>query len=390
VTSQPLRSTSVLHIGKYYWPHMGGIESHLRDLVRMQSGRLEVKVLVANDSAHFEERQIDGARVARVVTLGKVASMPITPTLPWNIARRKADVIHVHLPNPWAALAVLLSGHKGKIVVTHHGDTLGRERLRRLTDPIVSMFMRRASAIIVSSERYLKSSVELEGFLEKSHVVPLGLDASSFQVGDNAAVARIRAEYGDRIILSVGRLVPYKGMEHLIESMGNVDACLVHIGSGPLEPELREQAKRLGISEKIHLLGRVDDLSPYLHAAMMFVLPSITRAESFGIVQLEAMAAGLPIINTDIESGVPEVSLHGLTGLTVSPGDSESLASAINLLLHDEEMRWRFGEAGKLRVRREFSIERMAEQTLWIYAGILASEKAVEIRPGLRLPEHRV
>lgn len=368
---------------------MGGIESHLRDLVRMQSSRLDVQVLVANDSPHFDQQHVDGAVVARVVTFGKIASMPITPTLPWNIGRRKADIIHVHLPNPWAALAVLSSGHKGRIVVTHHGDTLGKDTLKNLTDPVVSMFMRRASAVIVSSERYMKSSEELKHLLDKCHVVPLGLDPKPFQAADIRAVARIRAEYGSRIILSVGRLVPYKGMEHLIASMKDVDACLVHIGLGPLQPALREQAKALGIFEKIHLLGRVDDLAPYLHAATMFVLPSITRAESFGIVQLEAMAAGLPIINTDIESGVPEVSLHGLTGLTVPPGDSESLASAINLLLHDHEMRHRFGEAGKVRVRRDFSIERMAEETLRIYDSILASEP-VEAGQPLRLPEHRI
>jgi glycosyltransferase involved in cell wall biosynthesis len=380
VTSQQHPSTSVLHIGKYYWPHMGGIESHLRDLVRMQAARLEVQVIVANDSVHFEEEQTDGAVVTRVPNLGTIASMPITPTLPWNIFRRKADIIHVHLPNPWAALSVLLSGHKGKIVVTHHGDTVGRERLRKLTDPILSVFMRRASAIIVSSDRYLKSSEELEDFLPKSHVVALGLDASAFQSADSGAVAAIRAKYGDRIVLSVGRLVHYKGMEYLIESMRSVDGCLVHIGSGPLAAQLLEQAQKAGISNKIHLLGRVDDLAPYLQAATLFVLSSISRAESFGIVQLEAMAAGLPIINTDIESGVPQVSLHALTGLTVPPEDAEALAASINLLLHDKEMCRRFGESGKYRVRHEFSIEKMAEETLAIYESILDPQKQLNVQ----------
>ncbi|HEY0796722.1 MAG TPA: glycosyltransferase [Acidisarcina sp.] len=372
VTSQP-RPSSVLHIGKYYWPQVGGIESHLRDLVRMQSGRLEVKALVANNSVRSQEQQTDGASVTRVANFGTIASMPITPTLPWDVARRKADIVHVHLPNPWAALAVLLSRHKGKIVVTHHGDTIGRESLRKISDPIVAAFMRRASAIIVSSDRYMNSSEELAPFRAKCHIVPLGLDATPFETADPDAVSRIRARYGDKIILSVGRLVPYKGVTYLIGSMKSVDACLLHIGSGPLATELLQQAKNAGISKKIHLLGKVDDLAPYLHAATMFVLPSITRAESFGIVQLEAMAAGLPIINTDIDSGVPEVSLHGLTGRTVLPEDSERLASAINLLLHDKEMRQRFGEAARLRVRREFSIERMAEQTLAVYEKVLSS-----------------
>lgn len=390
MTIEPTQSRALLHIGKFYWPHMGGIESHVRDLVRRQSLEYKVDVVVANDTKHYEESHLDGARITRIPTFGSIASMSITPTLAWNIARRKADIVHVHLPNPWAALAILLSGHTGKVVITHHGDTLGRESLRKVADPIVALLMRRAAAIIVSSEGYLKSSMELAEFRDKCKVVPLGLDYASFQDADQAHVAEIRAKYGEKIILSVGRLVPYKGVRYLIESMKDVDGCLLHIGKGPAEAQLLQQARDQGVSDKVHLLGRVDNIAPYLHAACMFVLPSVSRAESFGIVQLEAMAAALPIINTDIESGVPEVSLHGLTGLTVPPADAVSLAGAINLLLDDKEMRRRFGEAGRARVRREFSIDNMAEQTREIYEGVLEGRKGKPATESLRLPKERV
>lgn len=355
----------------------------------MQSSKLKVSVLVANDAARFAEEHLDGARISRIPTLGALSSMPITPTLPWNIARRKADIVHIHLPNPWAALALLMSGHRGKIVITHHGDTLGRKNLRKISDPFVVALMKRAAAIIVSSGRYLETSEELAGFRDRCRVIPLGLDRSAFESADPVAMDEIRQKYGDRLILSVGRMVPYKGIRYLIESMRGVDAHLLHIGTGPLEPELARQVLESGMFSKVHLLGRVDNLGPYLHTAKMLVLPSISRAESFGIVQLEAMAAGLPIVNTNIESGVPEVSLHGVTGLTVPPANTIALAAAISLLLDDPALSAKLGEAGQARVRREFSIERMAGDTMQVYSNVLNQENAVRTRHRLRLPEHQ-
>ena len=234
--------------------------------------------------------------------------------------------------------------------------------------------MQRAAAIIVTSARYRDSSAELAPFRDKCHVIPLGIDPSAFEQADPAAIARIHQQYGDRLILSVGRLVPYKGIRYLIEAMASVDGCLLHIGTGPPQTELAEQVRAADLSSKVQMLGRVDDLAPYLHAAAMLALPSITRAESFGIAQLEAMAAGLPVINTSIESGVPEVSLHGVTGLTVPPADASSLAEAINLLLGDPEMRRHMGDAGKLRARAEFSIDRMAADTVALYESILTPD----------------
>jgi glycosyltransferase involved in cell wall biosynthesis len=347
------------------------METYLHDLVQLQKRQFSVNVLVANDKLQLKRELSDQAVITRVVTFGSIASMPICPFLPWHIANVDADIVHLHMPNPGAALAFLMSGHKGKVVITHHGDTLGRTRLRKLSDPFVRRLMDRAEAIIVSSSRYRDSSRELSAFHRKCRVIPLGIDPKTFENPDPSVVRQIKSRYGNRIVLSVGRLVPYKGMRYLIETMRSVDANLIHIGTGPLNSELTRLANEIGVSSKIQFLGQVEDLSPYLRAANMLVLPSISRAESFGIVQLEAMAAGIPVINTDIDSGVPEVSLHNVTGLTVPPKDHEALGYAINLLLDNPGMQQKFGRAGRLRVCQEFSIERMVDQTVSLYQQIL-------------------
>jgi rhamnosyl/mannosyltransferase len=167
--------------------------------------------------------------------------------------------------------------------------------------------------------------------------------------------------------------VYYKGFEHLISAMAHVDASLFIIGTGPLKANLTSLASNLRVSEKVTFLEHVENVHPYHHAADLFVLPSVARSEAFGIVQLEAMAAGKPVINTKLESGVPFVSQHGLTGLTVPPRDSWALAEAMNCLLNNEDLRRQYGASARRRAMGEFSLEMMIGRTMTVYRTILAS-----------------
>ena len=365
------RPVSILHIGKYYPPHVGGIETHLRYLVSHQSALLPVEVVVANDRPVTETEIVDGAELTRVASFGTLASQPICPSLPWNLAGHGEAMVHLHLPNPWAAQAYLMSGHKGKLIVTHHADTLGRRRMKKFVDPFVRQVMKRAAAIIVTSKRYLDSSEELLDFYEKCHVIPLGIDVEEFGTAPLHEVRSINAKYGSKLIVAVGRLVPYKGFDVLLQAMREIDATLLLIGSGPLHKQLEIAIDRLGISGKVHLLGHVENTAAYYKAAQMLVLSSVSRAESFGLVQVEAMAAGIPVVNTEIESGVPEVSLHSVTGITVPPKDSEALARAVSTLLDDGDTRTKYGQAASVRARAEFSVQQMAKSTFGVYESVL-------------------
>ena len=363
----------ILHIGKFYRPHTGGMETYLANLVSHQSSHVPVKVVVANDHPVTQTEMLDGARITRVASFGVIASQPICPSLPWNLIGHADALVHLHLPNPWAAQAYLLSGHHSKLVVTHHADTLGRPYLRKLVDPFVRRVMQRADAVIVSSRRYLEGSEELVPFRNKCYVVPMGIDLRAFQNEKFSATSEIYKKYGQRLLLTVGRLVPYKGFEFLIRAMRQVDATLLIIGTGPLQSELETLIVGLGLKDKVHLLGHVEDALPYYQVSRMFLFPSISRAESFGLVQVEAMAAGLPVINTEIDSGAPEVSLHGVTGITVPPRDSNALAGAIKILLANEETRLKYARAAIVRACQEFSIQRMADRTMDLYKFILGA-----------------
>jgi rhamnosyl/mannosyltransferase len=218
--------------------------------------------------------------------------------------------------------------------------------------------------------------MELELHRDKIEVVPHGIDSSKFEEADQETVSNIRSRYGPRLIVAIGRLVPFKGFEILIRAMQKVSGNLLLIGEGPLRGQLEGVARECGISGRVFFAGEMDnsEVVDYLSAADVLSMPSISRAESFGIVQLEAMAAGIPVVNTSIDSGVPDISLDGVTGITIPPGDSCALARALTTLLANEELRQRMGESGRVRVRSEFSEERMFMRTMRIYDEVLSAK----------------
>jgi glycosyltransferase involved in cell wall biosynthesis len=179
-------------------------------------------------------------------------------------------------------------------------------------------------------------------------------------------------------VLSAGRLVYYKGLEYLIRAMDRVDATLLIVGDGPLRPRLeREAGASPLVRRRVRFLGRVEDLTPFYHASDVFALPSIGRSEGFGIVQLEAMACGKPVVNTRLQSGVPYVSIDGLTGITVAPRRPNELADALNRLLYDPQLRQKYGRAALHRVSTEFTVPSMVARTLKVYRDVIGNGKAI-------------
>jgi glycosyltransferase involved in cell wall biosynthesis len=368
----PAMKPRILHLGKYFPPHMGGMETHLQELIDGTIDRYDIEALVANDSAARQIDYVGGARITRMPTLGTVASMPITPTLPFDLSRSAADLVHVHSPNPAAAFAIAITGYRGPLIVTHHSDILGRRHLYRAVAPFVGTMMQRADAIIATSQRYLESSEELRPYSDKCRVIPLGIGQHAFEAAPSLEeVQGIRNIFGSRLVLAVGRLVEYKGFAYLIRAMEHLDATCAIIGSGPQVSSLSSLVSQLNLRDKVHLVGHVPDLAPYLAAAQMLVMPSVTRAEAFGMVQLEAMAAALPVINTDIPSAVPEVSVHGETGLTVQPGDPVALAGAIQALLENDELRMQMGTAARKRAQTYFGADTINKRVAELYEAVL-------------------
>jgi glycosyltransferase involved in cell wall biosynthesis len=369
------RTLKVLQVGKFYPPHMGGIETHLRTLCSSLRGPVQLSVLVAGDGPGCGTEVIDGIQVERARTWLTLSSAPLCPAMRSRIRQSDADLIHVHLPNPTAVLAYMASGSRRKLVVTYHSDTVRQTLLGTAFEPILDRFLEQSAAIIVTSPNYLETSRVLARHRDRCHVIPYGIPLQQFETCDPAAIDGVRQKFGERLLLGVGRLVYYKGFEYLIEAMSSVKGKLLLVGTGPLLKKLQAHAAARGVSDRVVFLGEIqnEDVTPYYHASDVFVLPSIARSEAFGIVQIEAMAAGKPVINTSLDSGVPFVSQHGLTGLTVPPANPAALANAINQILDDAKMRKEYGVAARRRAEQEFSEETMTARVLSLYQHVVHS-----------------
>ncbi|HEX7313463.1 MAG TPA: glycosyltransferase [Pyrinomonadaceae bacterium] len=365
------RRLRVLQVGKFYPPHRGGMESHLQALCGQLRAQVDVEVLVAGEERRTVEEVLDSVKVTRVGTLFDFAAAPVCPGLARRIRDARADIVHLHWPHPTALLAYLASGHAGRLVVTYHSDVVRQRVLGAAFRPVLRRALGRADAVIAASPNYVESSPVLQEFKTKCRVIPFGIPLDEFDTVDAFEVSRLRERFGPRIVLGVGRLIYYKGFEHLVRAMKEVDGHLVIVGEGPLRGALEQEAESEGVSDRVTILGRVDTVAPFYHAADVFALPSVARSEAFGIVQLEAMACGRPVVNTRLDSGVTYVSVDGVTGLTVPPADPAALAAALNTLLEDESLRARLGRAARLRVEREFDLETMGRRTLRLYEEVM-------------------
>ena len=360
----------ILQIGKYYPPARGGMETHIEQLCQLLKDDVDLEVIVANHEEGAKRERIRGVSVRRLRTPLTIAGAPICPELPRAIREAEADIVHIHAPHPSAFLAYLASGASSQLVTTFHSDIVRQKVLGKLLKPLQEAAFRRANAIIGSSPNLLAGSQVLSNHRDRCVVVPFGIRCSLYESINEQRVSEIRRKYRQPIVLAIGRLVYYKGFEFLIRAMAQLrsDAVLLIIGEGPLHEPLKAEIQALGLSERVHLLGNVADIIPYYHACDLFVLPSVARSEAFGLVQLEAMACGKPVINTSIAgSGVPYVSLHGETGLTVAPADVPALEGAISRLLNDEPLRVQLGRAARQRVQDKFTLREMGEQTLAVY-----------------------
>jgi glycosyltransferase involved in cell wall biosynthesis/ABC-type polysaccharide/polyol phosphate export permease len=379
----PLRRLSVLHIFKVYYPDLfGGTLSVIRDICTGLKDRFSAHVLACSKLGGKRQIEVNGVAVERVRSFGDVLSLPAAPTFPWRLWRRVAshDLLALHAPFPLADLVFALGLGRGRPLVVHwHADIVSHATLRPLVEPLMRRTLRRAEAIIVSDAVLLSSSPLLREFSDKCHVVPFGIDVSKYDCP--APTCRPGAEVGTdrgRLVLACGRLVPYKGFDVLVRAAANRDFEVWIIGEGRERPQLERLIAELGLEDRVRLLGSVPDseLAKFMRIANVFVMPSVTSAETFGLAQLEAMAAGRPIINTALDTAVPLVARHGIEALTVPPGDHEQLADAIDTLIGDAERRRRMGEAAKLRATTRYSTLAFREGIEMIYRQAVAASQA--------------
>ena len=384
------RRPSVLHLYKIYYPDLfGGILSVIRDICAELKDTFTSGVLVCSKSNGEREIAVNGASVERVRSFGDILSLPFAPTYPLRLWRRIAqhDLLVLHAPFPLADLVFALGlGRKRPLVVHWHADIVSHAGFRRFVEPLMRRTLRRAEAIIVSDDVLVNDTPLLREFAHKCRVVPFGIDVSKYdrpapRNPDTRTDTKTDIKTGPgrgRLVLACGRLVPYKGFDVLIRAAVDRSFEVWIVGEGRERPRLEKLIHSLGLGNRVRLLGSVVDseLVKLMYLADVFVMPSVTAAEAFGIAQLEAMAAGRPIVNTALETAVPRVARDGIEAITVPPGDHAKLGEAIDTLIADPERRDRMGRAARQRAVTTFSTTAFRTGIATVYRQAIASAES--------------
>ena len=369
---------TILHVGKFYPPMRGGMERIVETLCHVNGDSIVNAALVFNSTPRTMEETSEGVDVTRAGTIGTAGSVPISPTFPAALKRTRADAIVLHEPNPWALLSFTIARPRQPLAIWFHSEVV-RPRLQYALfyHPVARAAYRQARLIVVSSRALAEHATALAPYRERIRVIPFGIDPEPWNATPAvcARAAEIRARAGDRpLVLFAGRMVPYKGVDVLLRALTQTPAAAILVGQGPALARWKALADALGLHNRVTFAGDVahDELAALYHACDMFVLPSITRAEAFGYVQLEAMACARPVISTQLASGVPWVNRNGHTGITVPPADVAALRAAIATLAADPALRARMGSAGRARVVAEFSPATMRQAVAAFYRELLA------------------
>ena len=368
----------ILQLGRFYPPDVGGIETVIFEIAEgLNANNVVCDVLCSNKINKLDISNVGKYKVIRSPSLTHILSTSISPLLisQLNKVMDDYDIIHLHHPDPMATVALLACRPRQKIVVHWHSDIVRQKFALIFFRPLQEMLLRKADRIIATSQNYLDTSPDLKKFKSKAAVIPIGINAE--MTGNQEKLNSLKAKYANKIIIfSLGRHVYYKGFEYLIDSglYLSKDFVIIIGGDGPLTPGLRQQIKEKGLESKVVMTGRIpfSEIHSYFEVCDIFCLSSIERSEAFGVVLLEAMSVGKPLVATNIPgSGANWVNQHDNTGINVPPQDAQALANAFLKISSDSNLKEKFSMQSKSRYQALFTRQAMVDQLLDMYSGMM-------------------
>jgi rhamnosyl/mannosyltransferase len=359
----------ILHIGKYYAPYTGGMESVVKALCegQIETGH-QVDVLCFNDNNKSTYELYNGVGVHRMGILGVIAGQPIALGMYSKLKSivNDYDLIHVHSPNPLAELLCLTIPKEIPIVSTHHSDIVRQKFLTKYYYPLYEKFLMRVGKIHVPTENHIEYSACLPKFSSKCEIIPFGIRVEHLHKNDIAEeIKSLKTKY-EKYALFVGRLVGYKGIDVLIKAAKTNKYPVLIVGDGPLREKLEKMVFEYNLQDSVHILGKVLDDKEFralYHGCEFLVLPSVTPNENFGMTQLEAMSCGKPVITTNLKSGVPAVGVRGKTTLITEPGNVTQLAGAMTMLMENPELQVTMGKSAYEHFMNKYQWKTMIAST---------------------------
>lgn len=365
----------ILQTPARFYPYTGGVENYVYNLSRelIKLGH-EVNIICANEQNKYNKEEINIIKIKKLNYLGKIANTNITLSLPFRILDDDFDVLHTHLPTPWSAdwSAVVSAAKKKPLVLTYHNDIVGKGIANCIAAiynrTALKIVLKRAGKIIISHRNYLGFSPYLKAYRDKIKIVPVGVDIERFKPGDT------KAEDTIFFLSLLDEFHRYKGLEYLLDAMKLVKKEIPRVklkvgGTGKLLEYYKRKAASMDLGENVEFPGYVpNENTPWCYRnCNLFVLPSISASqEGFGIVLLEALASGRPVVTTEIAGVAEDIKKHK-AGIVVKPMDTKALADAIIRVMQDKKGAERMGTNGRELVETKYSWIEIAKSIERIY-----------------------
>lgn len=375
----------ILQFTKFYPPVWGGIEAVTYELTEgINDAGHKCDVLCANTKLHYQKDSYNkNYHVIRAASFGRLFSTSLSPQLIFifNKIKNDYDIIHVHFPDPLTALALYLCKPKAKIVIHWHSDIIKQKLLFKFFAPLQKWILKRADSIIGTSPKYINDSEQLKDFRNKCIAIPIGISPKNFGGGEEL-YSKLKNQFANKkIVFALGRQVYYKGFEFLIKAIPglNENICVIIGGSGPEYKNYQKLIADLDLGERVFMTGEISnsDLATYFKISDLFCFPSTEPSEAFGVVQLEAMSFGKPVIATNIPcSGVSWVNADDISGYNVTPKDPISLAEKINFVLANQQIYDRLSAGALKRFNDYFRAETMINSVINLYRELLTNPEA--------------
>jgi glycosyltransferase involved in cell wall biosynthesis len=369
----------ILQVNPFYYPYQGGTEKYLYELCKRLARRNSVSVITSKFGNNPEVENIEGTKVYRIKSLVLQKLPPFLPpplSIPLSFRRNmlkicrreKPDVIHLHnrffltfsslvLWKKSLGAPLFLTLHNARPVgINEETDFLGQ----LFDDYIGHRIIRSCDRVLANSRWTLEVTLPKDYPRERAEVIYNGVDTARFRKVKSNIKDRLGCEF---LSLTVCRLLPQKGVKYLISAVRDIedDFKAVIVGRGPCYKELKSLVKKFGLEKRVELVTdplTEERLIEYYSASDFSILPSLW--EPFGIVLIESMACGCPVIATNV-GGIPEIVTSDC-GILVSPRSPKEIAIAANKLIGDKNLRRRLSKNARERVEKYFDFDLIAEK----------------------------
>ena len=366
----------VLHVYKRSWPKsIGGVEKFIHDLC-ISTMELGVQPTVFSLSPNPKDKKVFSADYEIIEAKENLyfasTGLSIEAFKTFKKLSENAEIVHYHFPNPFMDFLHYFSGLKIPCIVTYHSDIVRQKYLYHAYRPLMNCFLESVDHIVATSPNYLSTSKVLQRYANKTSVIPIGLDLDKNSINEAQKPGRFSKILPDKFFLFVGVLRYYKGVEYAIKAVEGTTHNLIIAGNGPLYKSFQKYIQRRGI-HNVTMVGHVTESEKFylINKSLAFVFPSISRAEAFGISQLEAAALGKPLINCELGTGTSYINIHEITGLVVPPKDIFALRKAMNAVANNNEIAKKYGAAARSRFKRHFKAEDQATAYTKLYCEML-------------------